>query len=82
MLSALEFQRLFFVRTCFISLPISRRSRSHFSLFTRCGFNRNIVNHFLAYLRARMDEECELEHPLRGTVASDENYFGPRRVKG
>ena len=35
---------------------------------------------FLACLRERMAEQCELEHPFRGTVEVDESYFGPRRV--
>jgi len=46
------------------------------------GLNRNSINRFLACLRERMAEQCELEHPFRGTVEVDESYFGPRRVKG
>ncbi len=80
MSSVLEFQRLFFVSSCVTWPPISRRSRSRSSLFVDYSLNRNSVNRFLACLRERMAEQCELEHPFRGTVEVDESYFGPRRV--
>jgi len=50
-------------------------------LFVDYSLNRNSVNRFLACLRERLAEQCELQHPFRGTVEVDESYFGPRRVK-
>ena len=82
MSSVLEFQRLFFVSSCVTWPPISQRSRSRSSLFVIYSLNHNCVRRFLACLRERMAEQCELEHPFRGTVEVDESYFGPRRVKG
>ena len=44
--------------------------------------NRNTVNRYLAALRTRMAEFCELESPLKGEVEIDESYFEAKRVKG
>ena len=44
--------------------------------------NRNTVNRYLAALRTRMAEFCELKFPLKGEVEIDESYFGAKRVKG
>ena len=44
--------------------------------------NRNTVNRYLAAIRTRIAEFCELESPLKGEVEIDESYFGVKRVKG
>ena len=44
--------------------------------------NRNTVNCYLAALRTRMAEFCELESPLKGEVEIDDSYFGAKRGKG
>ena len=44
--------------------------------------NRNTVNRYLAALRTRMAEFCELESPLKGEVEIYDSYFGAKRVKG
>ena len=44
--------------------------------------NRNTINHYLAAMRNRIAEFCELESPLKGEVEIDESYFGAKRVKG
>ena len=44
--------------------------------------NRNTINRYLAAMRNRIAEFCELESPLKGEVEIDESYFGAKRVKG
>ena len=44
--------------------------------------NRNTVNRYLAAMRTRIAEFCELESPLKGEVKIDESYFRAKRVKG
>ena len=44
--------------------------------------NRNTINRYLAVMRNRIAEFCELESPLKGEVKIDESYFGAKRVKG
>jgi len=44
--------------------------------------NRNTVNRYLAALRTRMAEFCELKFPLKREVEIDDSYFGAKGVKG
>ena len=44
--------------------------------------NRNTINRYLAVMRNRIVEFCELDSPLKGEVEIDESYFGARRIKG
>ena len=44
--------------------------------------NRNTINRYLAAMRNRIAEFCELESHLKGEVEIDESYFGAQRVKG
>ena len=44
--------------------------------------NRNTINRYLAAMRNRIAEFCELESPLKGEVEIDESYFGAKRIKG
>ena len=40
------------------------------------------LNCYLAAMRTRMVEFCELESPLKGEVEIDDSYLGAKRVKG
>jgi hypothetical protein len=44
--------------------------------------NRNTINRYLAAMRNRIAEFCELESLHKGEVEIDESYFGAKRVKG
>lgn len=46
------------------------------------GLNRNSVNHALTSIWMVIAAYCEATSPLSGEVEIDENYFGPRRVRG
>jgi len=46
------------------------------------GLNRNTVNRYLRAIRERIAEYCESQSPLKGEIAVDESFFGPRRMKG
>ena len=46
------------------------------------GLHRNTINRYLAEIRFRIFQYCQLQSPLSGEVEVDESYFGARRVKG
>jgi len=46
------------------------------------GLNRNTINRYLAEIRTRISEYCELQSPFSGEVEVDESFVGARRVKG
>jgi len=46
------------------------------------GLNRNTINRYLAEIRTRIAEYCQIQSPVSGEVEVDESYFGARRVKG
>ena len=46
------------------------------------ALNRNTVNRYLAKIRQRLVEYCDLQSPFSGEVEVDESFFGARRIKG
>ena len=46
------------------------------------GLHRNTINRYLAEIRFRIFQYCQLQSPLSGEVEVDESYFGARRVNG